>query len=102
MKKIMFAVAAVAALAWASPSAAEPPALSGCPAPVGAGMGLHPGLPHHGAGGGFLSSIFRNHGPTKDSRRTFQMLPVATTGTLVFPVNPFLRSPRDFFMWDER
>jgi len=31
-----------------------------------------------------------------------QTMPTAQGGTLVYPQNPFVRSPRDFFMWDEK
>jgi len=71
------------------------------------GVGMHGGLPGAGLPGtGLFKGLFQNHGSHK-RRRLFgadpekaQMLPVATGGTLVFPQNPFVRSPRDFFMYD--
>jgi len=76
--------------------------------------GGHGGLMPGGLGGGLFSGIFTNHGghgrkgPIRrlmgDDQRAqnAQVLPVATGGTLVFPQNPFVRSPRDFFMYYER
>jgi hypothetical protein len=52
-------------------------------------------MPHSG----FLSGLFKNHGSGRNGGPP-QTLPVATGGTLVFPQNPFVRSPRDFFMYD--
>jgi hypothetical protein len=78
---------------------------------VGHGLPLGHGLGVGGLGGGFLSGLFTNHGhPFGKQRSLFggpdpanaQPLPVATQGTLVFPQNPFVRSPRDFFMYDLR
>jgi hypothetical protein len=54
--------------------------------------------------GGHLLGLFGNHGgggrnaadiPAVDPRS-------GNAGQLAFPQNPFYRSPRDYFMWDER
>jgi hypothetical protein len=70
---------------------------------VGHGHGLGAGLPGFGLFGG----LFTNHGKPFGRRHhgdpaNAQTLPVATSGTLVFPQNPFIRSPRDFFMYYDR
>lgn len=125
------AVLTLIAVTGGSASAQAPAAGPGCaPGPVGPppgyggmaygpsyggyggyGMGVGGHLGGHGLGGGFLSGIFSNHGHKDkkglfgrgDRERNAQTLPVAQGGgTLVYPQNPFVRSPRDFFMWDER
>ena len=80
------------------------PAYDGYMGGGGKGHGFG-GLSH----GGLLSGLFTNHGHKFDKRkgllndqRDATTLPVATGGTLVFPQNPFVRSPRDYFMYDER
>ena len=69
------------------------------------------GFVKYGMGGtGLLSGLFTNHphgdgrrGSRQERMRNAQMLPTAQGGgTLVYPQNPFVRSPRDFFMWDEK
>lgn len=128
MNKLIFTLAALTvSVATASAQAPMPagPAPAGCPTagapaygpmyggPVydgynGGGHGF--GLGGHLKGGightGFLGGIFCNHGGFRgrggDPYANATPLPVASGGTLVFPQNPFVRSPRDYFMWDER
>jgi hypothetical protein len=103
MKTLFLAVAAAAALAvTAGPAAAQYPAPYN-PAPYGGGYGL---FTNHGhpfgeeKGGGAFAGLFSglNGGG--------QIQPVdprsGNAGQLVFPQNPFVRGPRDYFMWDER
>jgi hypothetical protein len=121
MKNVLFAVAALAALAvTARPAAAQYPAPAyGPPAygPVvqagctqcdgGSGYGGY----SHGWGfglkdklfGGHLLGLFGNHG----GGRSVTDLPVVdprtgNAGQLAYPHHLFYRSPRDYFMWDER
>lgn len=109
MKKMLFALAAVAALmsmagsaSAQAPAAPAPagPAPANCPPNGGQTSGGY-GVPGIGAPFGLLHGIFCNHGG-RGGNRNVNTLPVATGGTLVFPQNPFIRSPRDYFMWDER
>lgn len=120
MKRLLFAFAVVSALVLSAESArAQAPAPGCAPGPTSAGLmpgpsnyggtmgyGGYGGHVKYGMGGtGLLSGIFSNHphgGSRQDKIRNAQMLPVAQGGTLVFPQNPFVRSPRDFFMWDEK
>jgi opacity protein-like surface antigen len=113
MKKLLLMAAAVATLAvTAQPAAAQYPAgpvmqAGGCTqCDGGSGYGGHMGGKLKGGFGfGFLSGIFTNHGghggggprdiPVVDPRS-------GNAGQLVFPQNPFIRGPRDYFMWDER
>ena len=121
MKMLLFSLAAVAALAvTARPAAAQYPApgmypagpvvpatftsgssCAGCDGGYGMGLGgkLHGGL----FGFGLLHGLFGNHGGGGGVRT----LPVVdprsgNAGQLAFPQNPFVRGPRDYFMWDER
>lgn len=131
MKKIMFAVAALIAMSVSAGSASAQVVATaptggcstcaqGAPAyapAYGGGWAAHGyGLPHlgshlhnptygwHPAFGQIANShktlldriagIGRNtHAPTMEA---------AQGGTLVFPQNPFIRSPRDFFMYDSK
>lgn len=121
MKNALFAVAALAALAvTARPAAAQYPApvygppaygpvvqAGGCSLGCDGGFGV--GGHDHGWGFGLkdklfghLHGLFGNHGG-----RTITDLPVVdprsgNAGQLAFPLNPFVRGPRDYFMWDER
>jgi hypothetical protein len=59
--------------------------------------------PRIGPGGGVgivSDGGLMGYNQNNDRYRNAQVLPVATGGTLVFPQNPFVRSPRDFFMYD--
>jgi len=87
---------------------------------MGSGGHKGGGFVKFGLGGtGLLSGIFTNHpknekekgqggrgwfgGDRQERIRNAQTLPTAQGGgTLVYPQNPFVRSPRDFFMWDEK
>jgi hypothetical protein len=110
MKKLLFGLAAVAALmVTARPAAAQAPApgygygapQTGCQdcggdAGHGWGFGLKDSLLGH------LHGLFGSHGG-----RTINTLPVVdprsgNAGQLAFPQNPFVRGPRDYFMWDGR
>jgi hypothetical protein len=114
MKKLFFSLAAIAALTVSAGSAsAQAPAPAGPVPPGGPAYGPMyggyydggSGMGHGGHGLGLFSGLFTNHGHKYDKRKGQQnvnTLPVATGGTLVFPQNPFIRSPRDFFMWDEK
>ena len=112
MKKFLLMVAAVAALVvTAQPAAAQNPAQAaqagGCaqcgdPGSSGYGYGgmMSKGKSFGGGWfGGKLHGLFTNHHGNGGSPQT---LPVATGGQLVFPQNPFIRGPRDYFMWDEK
>lgn len=115
MYKLFLTLSAAIALTVGSANAQAPIAPPGygpvMPAVYGEsiyGGGGHVGgfLPGKGLGGGLLSGLFTNHGHGKrmfgaDPNQA-KVLPVATGGTLVFPQNPFVRSPRDFFMYYER
>ena len=113
MKKLLFGLAAFAALlVTAAPAAAQYPA-------PGYGYGYAPqagcqdcgGDPGHGWGFGIkdhlfgkLHGLFGNHG---GGGRNYNTLPAVdprsgNAGQLAYPQNPFWRSPRDYFMWDER
>jgi hypothetical protein len=118
MKKLLFSVAALAALAvTARPAAAQSPT----PGPVtqagcqqceggsggyggyGHGLGLKDKVFHGWWFGDKLHGLFGNHGGGGGPRT----LPVVdprsgNAGQLAFPQNPFVRGPRDYFMWDER
>lgn len=122
MKKFLFALAALVATTAAA--SAQGPGYDPNLMPAGHAHGGmvhggfahgggygHPGIGHGGVGlpkpglfGGFFGGIFTNHkggfgkGRYHDRVNNATMLPVATSGTLVFPQNPFIRSPRDFFM----
>jgi hypothetical protein len=113
MHKLFLTLSAAAILAVGSASAQAPTAPV-MPGPVmppvygdsyygGSGHGFFGGLLGGYPGGmphsGFLSGLFKNHGSGRNGGPP-QTLPVATGGTLVFPQNPFVRSPRDFFMYD--
>ncbi len=68
-------------------------------------FGINPGL--KGLFGGIHSSGPNGPGGSifGGRNRTAQgvvNLPYATGGTLVFPQNPYVRSPRDFFMWEAK
>ncbi len=118
MKRLLLAFAAIAAVGLSAESAlAQGPPPGFAPGPVaqaGSGEHMYGGHAHgvpmggpgrYGMGGtGFLSRLFTNHtqGTRQQRTRNAQMLPTAQGGTLVFPQNPFVRSPRDFFMWDEK
>ena len=109
MKKLLLSMAALAALAATGGSANAQGPGPGCQdcsqGSVGGGYG------GFGYGGfmsskksGFFSGIFTNHGSMFGGGQK-QQIPVVDPrmgGQLVFPQNPFVRSPRDFFMWDER
>lgn len=111
MKKLFLLVAAVTALmVTAKPAAAQYPAPGGQPGCAQCG---DPGAGGYGYGGFFgkgksgwlsgkLHGLFSNHGGGGP-----QMLPAVdprsgNAGQLVFPQNPFIRGPRDYFMFDER
>lgn len=131
MKTMLFALAAVAALAvTARPAAAQYPApgpygpgpvvpatlstgggsCAGCDGGYGGygGYGGH----LHGVGGklkgglfgfGLLGGLFSNHGGGGGPRTLPAVDPRSgNAGQLAFPQNPFVRGPRDYFMWDER
>jgi hypothetical protein len=80
----------------------------------GGGFGGHGfGGGHVGAVGGKLKSglfgfglfhgLFSNHGGGGGPRDIPVVDPRSgNAGQLAFPQNPFIRSPRDYFMWDER
>jgi hypothetical protein len=115
MKKLIFTLAAVAALALSAGTASAQAPMPAGPVPAGVPMGgpaygpMYGGYygggysSGHGHGFGLLSGLFTNHGHHgKNGPQNVNTLPVATGGTLVFPQNPFIRSPRDYFMWDER
>ncbi len=126
MNKMFFAVAALAvSVGFASAQGPAPLPMPAGPSPAGypvAGPGYggpayggpadggYYGGPGYGYGGhgflkhtGFLSGLFCNHGGARGGDpRNVNTLPVASGGTLVYPQNPFVRSPRDYFMWDER
>jgi hypothetical protein len=76
------------------------PASYGGPSHGGHGMGVG-GVGGFGLGGGGFFGIFSNHGGGRGPRNV-NVLPIATTGQLAFPQNPFVRSPRDFFMYEGR
>jgi hypothetical protein len=115
MKKLLLLAAAVAALlVTTKPAAAQYPAPGGQPGCAQCG---DPGAGGYGYGGfmgkgksfgggwigGKLHGLFTNHGGGGGP----QTLPVADPrsgngGQLVFPQNPFIRGPRDYFMWDEK
>jgi hypothetical protein len=126
MKALVFSLAAVAALAvTARPAAAQYPAQgpygpvqqAGCAQCDGGsgyggytsggwGFGLKDKL---GGGwiGGKLHGLFGSHGGGGGGGRNVNTLPVVdarsgNAGQLAFPQNPFVRGPRDYFMWDER
>ena len=128
MKTLLFSLAALAALVvTAGPAAAQYPAPSpygpivpatfsqpgcvNCDGGYGSGgwglgghgFGLKDKLSGHGWLGGKFLGIFHNHGAGGGPRT----LPVVdprsgNAGQLAFPQNPFVRGPRDYFMWDER
>jgi hypothetical protein len=110
MKKLLFGLAALVALAVsASPAAAQYPAQGGYGMPGQAGCQDCGGDPGNGWGFGIkdkflgkLHGLFGSHGG-----RTFNTLPVVdprsgNAGQLAYPHNPFFRGPRDYFMWDEK
>ena len=131
MKTLLFSLAAVAALAvTAGPAAAQYPGPSPygpvIPATYGYSGGYgSPGCVNCDGGSGYggwglggfglkekvagklhgfsLFGLFGNHGGGGGPRT----LPVVdprsgNAGQLAFPQNPFVRGPRDYFMWDER
>jgi hypothetical protein len=112
MKKLLLSMAALAALAVTGGSANAQYPAPGCQdcGQGGGGYGYGGFLSSKKAGffsgGGFFSGIFTNHGSMFGGGQK-QQIPVVdprggNAGQLVFPQNPFVRSPRDFFMWDER
>ena len=105
MKKLFLSAAAAIALTAGSASAQAPaaPAPAGQPGCAqcedpGTGSGWGFGLKSKGWLSGKLHGIFSNH----HGGRPPQVLPTAQGGQLVFPQNPFIRGPRDYFMFDER
>ena len=119
MKKLILTIAAlivtggIASAQDSGPGSCPPPGPGG---PVYGGYyGPGFGVPTPSVGGfgfGFFGGggIFSNHaGPFGGGRRgrdrgpqNVQVLPIATTGQVVFPQNPFVRSPRDYFMYESR
>jgi hypothetical protein len=100
MKKFLFAVAF--ALSFYATSNGQTPVV----ATGGGNCGQNvvapqsgPYMPAYGYGyaappkAGFFQRLFKKNLPTNT-------LPAAQGGQLAFPVNPFVRSPRDFFMMD--
>jgi hypothetical protein len=124
MKKLFLLAAAVAALAvTARPAAAQYPAPTGPVVQAGGCLQCDSGYGYggHGFGGGHVgalggklksgffgfglfSGIFTNHGGHGGSPRDIPVVDPRSgnAGQLVFPQNPFIRGPRDYFMWDER
>ena len=143
MKKIMFALAALIAMAVSAGSASAQVVATaptgGCSTcaqgtpsyagaygqayptagyPTYAGHGHSLGLPH--LGGHMHNPTYGLHpafSRIADSHRTLfdriagvggRQVPTGPTmeaaqgGTLVFPQNPYIRSPRDFFMWEAK
>ena len=126
MKKLLLMAAAVAALAvTATPAAAQYPA--GPVMPAGGCTHCDPGFGYgHGHGGygfggghvsglggklkggmfgfGLFAGLFTNHGGGGSGGTPIQAVDPRSgnAGQLAFPQNPFIRSPRDYFMWDER
>ena len=84
----------------------------------GNGYGWHPffskigggghGLFGYGLAGGKFGALFSNHGhPFGDGGFSGGQIPVVdprsgNAGQLVFPQHPFVRGPRDYFMWEDR
>jgi hypothetical protein len=114
MKKLLLSMAALAALAVTGGSANAQGPAPGCQdcsqgsGGYGYGYGFGGFMPQIKKpgffSGGMFSGIFTNHGSVFGGGQR-QQIPVAdprNAGQLVFPQNPFVRSPRDFFMWDER
>jgi hypothetical protein len=117
MKKLLFGLAAVAALlVTAKPAAAQypPPGYGGYPAP-GYGYGYAPqaggcancGDAGHGWGFGLKSHFLGLFGNYGGGGRNVNTLPAVdprsgNAGQLAYPHNPFFRGPRDYFMWDEK
>lgn len=107
MKKVFLSLAAVVALH--ATASAQAPTFSPVPAPVvatGGGSCGQATIPQagpvmgYGYGGyaapsrpSFFGRLFKKNLPVNN-------LPAAQGGQLAFPVNPFIRSPRDFFMMD--
>ncbi len=100
-----------------APVAAAPGCNDGCgPAYLpNAGLGYgYQGDPRFGINPGLrgLFGSIHSKGPSSPGASIFGgrnrvaqgvvNLPYATGGTLVFPQNPYVRSPRDFFMWEPR
>lgn len=128
MKTMLFALAAVAALAvTARPAAAQYPAPGPYgPGPVvpatfntggsgancdggyggygGYGLGMGSKLKSGLFGFGLLGGLFSNHGGGGGGARVLPAVDPRSgnAGQLAFPLNPFVRGPRDYFMWDER
>lgn len=124
MKSFVLSVAAVAALAISAGSAAAqcPTCCDGCGlSGLGSGghshsgYGWHPlfskmgGGSHalfgHGLFGG--KPLFCNHGHLFGDGGGPGQIPVVdprsgNAGQLVFPQNPFIRGPRDYFMYEDR
>ena len=106
MKKIFLTVAALTALLLVTDNAvAQGP--GGFPGGTPAFAPSDPGCAQGGEAGAnstglhpVLRRLFGLSRVTKKEKVNY--LPVAQGGTLVFPTNPFIRSPRDFFMYDER
>jgi hypothetical protein len=117
MKKTILALLVGAAMAFGSSASAQQPmpphtaGYLGAPAIQAGGGGCNSCANGAGAGAGygqplafkrlFLSHPFFGLG---GGRTPPQTLPVAQQGMgqLAFPQNPFVRSPRDFFMMDGR
>ena len=105
MKKLLLSIAAMAA--FAATANAQQPGCQDCNQ-GGGGYGYGGFLSSKKAGlfgGGMFSGLFTNHGSAFGKQK--QQIPVVdprggNAGQLVFPQNPFIRSPRDFFMWEER
>lgn len=105
MKKFLLSVAALVALS-ATASAQYPPQYP----PQGGGYGPEAGGCANCDNGrshrfGLHPAIRRLFAPSSHNaggygRNAPNMLPAAQGGQLAFPVNPFIRSPRDFFMMD--
>ena len=129
MKTLILAIAAAAAVAFSAGSAAaqQPGCCSGCAGGHSLGLGgklshshgWHPlfskmgggghGLFGYGLTGGKFGALFSNHGHMFGDGHGGggQELPVAdprsgNAGQLVFPQNPFVRGPRDYFMYEDR
>ena len=123
MKTLILAIAAAAAVAFSAGSAAaqQPGCCSGCAGGLGGKFshshGWHPlfsklgggghGLFGYGLTGGKFGALFSNHGHMFGDGHGGQDLPVAdprsgNAGQLVFPQNPFVRGPRDYFMYEDR
>ena len=124
MKSLVLSVAAMAALAISAGSAAAqcPTCCDGCGQSGGghflgghSGSGWHPFFSKMGGGGHGLfgyglfggKPLFCNHGHLFGDGGGAGQIPVVdprsgNAGQLVFPQNPFIRGPRDYFMMEDR